>query len=84
MATKSTTKKPAVKTTKAKSGKPIKASKPSELEAMAMKPPPSAAELDARQNRSKTQRKASGPERKTAAVEAIKATLVPPILIKIK
>lgn len=47
--------------------------------AMAQRPAPTAAQLDARQAVAKTKRKASGPPRKATTPSKIKAPEVPPV-----
>ncbi len=49
------------------------------LLAMALRPAPTVAQLDARQQAAKTKRKASGPARKGTALSKIKAPEVPPV-----
>jgi hypothetical protein len=77
---KSATTKPPVKTEKAASAELAVSGKQGSglLLAMALRPAPTAAQLDARQEAAKTRRKASGPPRKGTAQSKIKAPEVPP------
>lgn len=84
MAPKPKAPKPILKTAKAKTGKSISPGTFSAGGALAMTPPPTPAELDARQSATKLVRKAPGPARKSAAKKLIEAVAVEPISLSIK
>jgi hypothetical protein len=78
---KSKSAKPKVQTEKATTGKmDITGKQGSGLHmTMALRPGPTAAQLDARQEAAKTKRKASGPPRKGTTTSKIKISEVPPV-----
>lgn len=84
MALKPKSSKPTVKVDKAKSGQIAASGNQRDTAALAVRPPPTPAQLDARQAATKTVRKASGPARKTAAMAKIKPSVVPPVTPRMK